>query len=395
MERVLIAQKPIPARIAVVHDWLIDFAGSERVLAEILRCFPQADLFALIDHMPQAEREWLGGRRAKTSFLQNLPGIASHHTYYLPLMPIAIEQLDVTGYDLVISCSHAVAKGVIVNPDALHISYVCSPMRYAWDQQFAYLRGERMERGILSALLRWQLHRLRLWDHRSAASVDSFVADSHFVARRILKAYRREAQVIYPPVDTEAFQPGTQRGEDYVTVSRLMHYKRVDLLVQAFRDLPDRRLVVIGEGPEYARIRAAAPANVDMLGRLPQEAVRDRVSRARAFLFASVEDFGIAPVEALACGTPVIALRRGGAAETVTGLDADEPTGVFFEEQTAESVAAAVRSFEQNSHRILGAACRRRAERFSAQRFRSEFAAFVAQKHAEWRSYCATGGEQN
>ncbi len=380
---------PIPERVAVVHDWLVDYAGSERVLAEILRCFPQADLFALIDRVPQAQRGWLGGRRAKTTFLQNLPGVASHLGYYLPLMPIAIEQLDVTAYDLVISCSHAVAKGVIVNPDALHVSYVCSPMRYAWDQQFVYLRGERMERGVRGTILRWLLHRLRLWDHRSAAGVDHFVADSRFVARRILKAYRRPAEVIYPPVDTELFQPGAQRGEEYVTVSRLMHYKRVDLLVEAFRSLPDRRLVVIGGGPEYTRLKADAPANVELLGHLPQEDVQERVKRARAFLFASIEDFGIAPVEAMACGTPVIALRRGGAAETVIGLDGDEPTGVFFEEQTAESVTAAVRGFEQNSHRILAAACRRRAEGFSAQRFRAEFTAHVSRQYGLWQAYRA------
>lgn len=380
---------PIPGRVAVVHEWLVDYAGSERVLAEILRCFPQADLFALIDRVPEAQRGWLGGRRATTTFLQNLPGVASHLGFYLPLMPIAIEQLDVTGYDLVISCSHAVAKGVIVNPDALHVSYVCSPMRYAWDQQFAYLRGERMERGVRGAILRWVLHRLRLWDHRSAAGVDHFVADSHFVARRILKAYRRGAEVIYPPVDTELFQPGTERGEEYVTVSRLMHYKRIDLLVAAFRSLPDRRLAVIGDGPEYARLKANAPPNVEMLGHLPQQAVQERMQRARAFLFASIEDFGIAPVEAMACGTPVIALRRGGAAETVAGLDTVEPTGVFFEEQAAESVAAAVREFERHSHRISAAACRRRAEGFSAQRFRSEFTACIARQYGRWHAFRA------
>jgi len=382
----------LPGRIAVVHDWLVDFAGAERVLAEILRCFPQADLFALVDHMPKDERAPLGGRRASTTFLQNLPGVASHLPYFLPLMPIAIEQLDVTGYDLVISCSHAVAKGVIVNPDALHVSYVCSPMRYAWDQQFTYLRGEGLESGARGALLRWLLHKLRIWDHRSAAGVDRFVADSKFVARRILKAYRRQADVIYPPVDTDLFQPGTQRGEDYVTVSRLMPYKRVDLLVDAFRSLPDRRLTVIGDGPEYARLKASAPANVELLGRLPQAELQDRVRQARAFLFAAVEDFGIAPVEAMACGTPVIALRRGGAAETVAGLDTDEPTGVFFEEQTAAAVAGAVRSFEQNSQRILAAACRRRAERFAAPRFRSEFTAYVVRQYGQWREFRAGGG---
>jgi glycosyltransferase involved in cell wall biosynthesis len=379
----------INARIAVVHDWLVDYAGSERVLAEILRCFPSADLFALIDHMTPADRAALGGRPATTTFLQRMPGVATHLGQYLALMPIAIEQLDVTGYDLVISSSHAVAKGVIVSPDALHISYVYSPMRYAWDQQFAYLRGERMARGLSGVLLRWLLHRLRLWDHRSAAGVDLFVADSRFVARRIAKAYRRDAQVIYPPVDTDVFRPGTQHDDYYVTVSRLMAYKRIDALVQAFAELPGRRLVVIGEGPEYRRLKALAPANVELPGRLPSDAVREHLQRARAFLFASVEDFGIAPVEALACGTPVIALHRGGAAETVTGLDSSEPTGVFFEEQSAAAVAAAVKTFESNAQRISPEACRRRAERFSSERFREEFTAFVAAAYAAWRERMA------
>ena len=373
-------------RIAVVHDWLIEYAGSERALAEILRCFPQADLFALLDHLPAAAREALDGRRARTSFMQRLPGVASKLGYYLPLMPLAIEQLDVTGYDLVISSSHAVAKGVIVSPDALHLSYVYSPMRYAWDQQFSYLRDKRTGGGIRGALLRWVLHRLRIWDHRTAAGVDRFVADSRFVARRILKAYRRHADVIYPPVDTGRFAPGERRGDAYVTVSRLMPYKRVDLLTQAFASMPDRRLVVIGGGHELARFRAAAPPNVEFAGHLPADAMREQLQRARAFVFAAIEDFGIAPVEAMACGTPVIALRRGGAAETVLGLDAPEPTGVFFEEQTAEAVAAAVRKFEAEGQAITADACRRRAQQFSAERFRTEFTAYVERAYAEWTS---------
>ena len=378
---------PVAARIAVVHDWLIDYAGAERVLAEILRCFPQADLFALVDHMPESQRAFLGGRRATTTFLQAMPWVASHLRYYLPLMPFAIEQLDLTGYNLVLSSSHAVAKGVIVSPDALHVSYVHSPMRYAWDQQFVYLRGEHMDRGIKGFLLRWLLHRLRLWDHRSASGVDRFVANSRFIARRILKAYRRDAEVIYPPVDTELFRPGAERDDSYVTVSRLMPYKRVDLLVMAFARMPQRRLVVIGDGPGYARLKASAPANVQMAGHLHLEEVRTRVQRARAFLFASDEDFGIAPVEALACGTPVIALRRGGAAETVTGLDSDQPTGVFFEEPSAPAVVAAVDVFESNRHRISAEECRRQSERFSAERFRSEFAALVGRSWVEWQQY--------
>ena len=381
----------LPGRIAVVHDWLVDYAGSERVLAEILRCLPQADLYTLVDHMPAADRAPLGGRVARTSFLQRLPGVASHLAWYLPLMPVAIEQFDLTGYDLVISSSHAVAKGVIVAPDALHLSYVHSPMRYAWDQQFEYLRAENAGRGLKGMLLRWLLHRLRIWDHRSAAGVDRFVANSAFVARRIAKAYRREARVIYPPVDTEFHVPGGTREDYYLTVARLVGYKRVDLLVQAFRELPDRRLVVVGDGPEYARLKAMAGANVQFLGYLPRELLREHLQRARAYLFAAVEDFGISPVEALACGTPVIALRRGGVAETVRGLDSEEPTGVFFDEQTAGAVAAAVRSFEGNEHRITAAACRRRSERFSAPRFRAEFSAFAVQAYAEWRSYCSAG----
>ena len=371
----------LPARIAVVHDWLVDYAGSERVLAEILRCLPQADLYTLVDRMPAAQRAPLGGRVAHTSFLQHMPGIAKHLAWYLPLMPVAIEQFDLTGYPLVISSSHAVAKGVIVAPDALHLSYVHSPMRYAWDQQFEYLRSEH---GLKGLLLRWLLHRLRIWDHRTSAGVDHFIGNSGFIARRIAKAYRREAEVIYPPVDTEYYVPGGMPGDDYVAVSRLVAYKRIDLLLEAFRGLPDRKLVIVGDGPEYARLKAAAGANVEFTGFLPSEQMRDRLQRARAFLFAAVEDFGIAPVEAMACGTPVIALRRGGAAETVLGLDAAAPTGVFFEEQTAQAITAAVRVFEANTARITAAACRARAEQFSPQRFRGEFMDFVKRKYAEW-----------
>jgi glycosyltransferase involved in cell wall biosynthesis len=373
----------LPARIAVVHEWLLDYAGSERVLAEILRCFPQADLFTLVDRMPAAERAPLGNRRATTTFLQRMPGIASHRGYYLPLMPLAIEQLDVTAYDLVISSNHAVAKGVIVSPDALHISYVHSPMRYAWDLQFEYLRGEGLERGLRGLVLRLVLHRLRMWDVRAAAGVDHFIANSAFIARRILKAYRREADVIHPPVDTDFFTPGGARGEEYVAVSRLFGYKRVDLLLEAFGRMPGRRLVIVGDGPQRERLRAAAPPNVEFSAGLPPEALRDLLRRARAFVFPAIEDFGIAPVEALACGTPVIALRRGGAAETV-----DDSTGVFFEQQTPEALIAAIERFEANPP-ISAAACRHAAERFSAARFRQEFEEYVRSRYAQWRGKIA------
>lgn len=376
----------LPGRIAVVHEWLIDYAGSERVLAEILRCFPQADLFTLVDRMPEDERSPLGGKRARTSFLQSMPGIASHLKYYLPLMPFAVEQLDVTGYELVISSSHTVAKGVITSPDALHLSYVHSPMRFAWDLQFAYLEDEGAASGARSIPARWLLHWLRQWDRRSAAGVDHFAANSAFVARRILKAWRREATVIHPPVDTESFVPAGTRGDYYVTAGRLMPYKRVDLIVEAFRALPERRLVVIGDGPQMARVRRIAPPNVQLVGSQPAAAMRGHLAGARAFVFAAVEDFGIAPLEAQACGTPVIALRRGGAAETIAGLEAPAPTGVFYEEQSAAAIAAAVQQFEKEEARITAAACRANAERFTAARFRDEFSRYVAARCAEWRA---------
>jgi len=371
-------------RVAVVHDWLVDYAGAERVAAEILRCFPEADFFTLLDQMPAEERAPFAGRPARTTFLQRMPGVAKHLRYYLPLMPYAIEQLDVTGYDLVVSSSSAVAKGVIVSPDALHVCYLHSPMRYAYDLKFTYLDGTR---GLAASVLRWLLHRLRRWDHASSAGVDHFVAASRFVARRLQKAYRRDASaVIHPPVDTERFRPGTAPREDYyVTVGRLETFKRVDVLLEAFAALPDRRLVVVGDGPEWRRLRASCPANVELVGRETPDQVRDRLQRARAFVFASVDDFGIAPVEALACGTPVIAFRKGGAAETVAGLEASRPTGVFFEEQSAPAVLQAIRSFESQSSRISADACREAALAFSAERFRAQLGEFAARAYAEWR----------
>ena len=355
-------------RIAVVHEWLLDFAGSERVLREILDLYPQADLFALVD-LPDEELKAAIPRRAKaTSFLQSLPRPRRWLRYYLPLMPLAIEQLDLSGYDIVVSSSHAVAKGVITGPSQLHVSYVYTPMRYAWDLQHEYLRAAGLERGPLSWVARLALHRLRLWDVRTANGVDVFLADSAHVARRIRKAYRREAEVLYPPVDVSAF-PLRQTKEDfYLTVSRLESYKRVDLLVEAFSRMPQRRLVVIGDGPEMRRVRSKASPNVEILGRLPTPAVRDHLQRARAFLFAGVEDFGIVMVEAQACGTPVIAFGRGGAAEIVQG-----GTGVLFGEQTADALIEAVHRFEQDPGRFAPARCRENAMRFDRARFRSRF----------------------
>jgi glycosyltransferase involved in cell wall biosynthesis len=357
----------------VVHEWLLDYAGSERVLREILDLCPQADLFALVDEPDEELRSRIPKRAKATSFLRSFPNVRKWLRYYLPLMPLAIEQLDLSGYDIVVSSSHAVAKGVITGPDQLHVSYVYTPMRYAWDLQHEYLRAAGLQRGPMSWLARLALHRLRQWDARTANGVDVFLADSAHVARRIRKAYRREAEVLYPPVDVAAFPLGEAKGDFYLTVSRLEAYKRVDLLVEAFARLPDRRLVVIGDGPEMGRLRARAARNVELLGRRPTPEVVDHLRRARAFLFGGIEDFGIVMVEAQACGTPVIAYGRGGAAEIVRGETAPAPTGVLFDEQTGDAVIEALRRFEQDPGRFAPRGCRDNAMRFDRGRFRSRF----------------------
>jgi glycosyltransferase involved in cell wall biosynthesis len=374
-------------RVAIVHDWLVTYAGAERVLEEMLQVLPQADLFSLIDFVPESQRGFLGGRAVRTSFLQRLPGARGHYRNFLPLMPFAIEQFDLSGYDLVVSSSYAVAKGVLTGPDQLHICMCYSPMRYAWDLQHQYLGETGLDHGVRSFFARWLLHRTRNWDARTGAGVDEFLAISRFVARRIRKVYRRESTVIYPPVDTDAFTPGEdiQREDFYVTASRLVPYKRIDLIVEAFAGMPGRTLVVIGDGPEARRIRSLAPSNVRLLGEQPLPVLLDHLRRARAFLFAAEEDFGIAPIEAQACGTPVIAYGKGGALETIRGLEHPEPTGLFFPEQSASALQAAIATFEQEQGRISPEACRDNATRFRRSRFQQEFGTFVQQRFARFR----------
>ena len=364
-------------KIAIVHDWLVTYAGAERVLEEMIAVYPTADLYSLIEFLPQTERVFLGGRRVQTSFLQRMPGARNHYRRYLPLMPLAVEQFNLSAYDLIISSSHAVAKGVLTGPDQLHVCMCYSPMRYAWDLQHQYLRETGLDRGVKGMLTRGLLHRLRLWDARSANGVDRFIAISNFIARRIWNSYRRESTVIYPPVDVDRLTPGGTREDFYVTASRMVPYKRIDLIVEAFATMPGRRLVVIGDGPEYRRIRDRAGSNVTCLGRQPFEVLRDHLRRARAFVFAAEEDFGIAPLEAQACGTPVIAYGKGGVLETILDLDSDAPTGVFFAEQATTSVIRAIEEFERESARISPVACRENALRFAPERFRRELTEVV------------------
>lgn len=375
-----------PLKVAVVHDWLTLKGGAENCLDVFLRLYPQADLFCVVDFLPEHERGFLAGHRITTSFVQRLPRAVKHYRTYLPFMPIAIEQLDVTPYDLVISSSSAVAKGVLTGPDQLHIAYTHSPIRYAWDLQRQYLSEAGLMRGIKGAIARLILHYIRIWDSRTANGVDHFVANSHFIARRIRKAYGRDATVIYPPVDIDRFTRCDTHDDFYVTMSRMVPYKRIPLIVEAFAKMPERRLVVIGDGPEMSMVQAAAAPNVTIMGKQPDDVVVDHLQRAKAFVFAAEEDFGIAPVEAQACGTPVIAYGKGGALETIRGLDGDGQTGVFFGEQSVEAIIAAVEHLDRRFHAITPAACRANAERFGTDRFMREIDRLIT---AEIRSNIA------
>ncbi len=361
-------------RVAIVHDWLVTYAGAERVLEQMLAVFPQADLYSLIDFLPADKRDFIGNRPVTTSWLQKIPRARRYYRNYLPLMPLAIEQFDLSQYDLVLSSSHAIAKGVLTSPDQLHVCMCYSPMRYAWDLQHQYLRESQLEHGPKSWLARLMLHRIRLWDVRTANGVDHFIAISDFIARRIHKVYRRGSVVIYPPVDTDAFTLATHKEDFYLTASRLVPYKRIDLIVKAFRQMPDKRLVVIGSGPEAKRIAALAGPNVTLLGYQSTPVLREHMRRAKAFVFAAEEDFGIVTVEAQACGTAVIAYGKGGSRETVRplGTDPQTPTGIFFDRQETASLQDAVHRFEAAQERFRPAAIRNHSERFGQHRFRDE-----------------------
>jgi len=380
---VLVCPSGRPARIALVHDWFDLYYGSERVVDQILGCFPTADVFALVDFMPEEERGFLRQKEVTTSFIQRLPFARRHFRRYLPLMPLAIEQFDFGAYDLVLSSSHAIAKGVITGADQLHIAYVHAPMRYAWEFQHDYLRQSGLDRGLRGALARYMLHRLRLWDVRTANGVDQFIANSSYIARRIHKIYRRDSLVVHPPVDVRAFPLVTEKADYYLAVGRFVPYKHLHTIIRAFARLPRRRLVVIGEGEGLKQAQSEAPANVTLLGRQPAPELRRHMQHARALIFAAEEDFGITPLEAQAAGTPVIAYAGGGALETVRGPDQPQPTGFFFEDQTPDAIAAAVERFERDGGAISARHCRDNALAFAPERFRHAYARVVIEA---WRT---------
>ncbi|UDJ84216.1 glycosyltransferase family 4 protein [Kosakonia oryzae] len=373
------------AKISLVHEWLLSYAGSEQVSAAILNVYPDAELFSVVDFLTDEQRSFFHGKTATTTFIQKLPKAKKFYQKYLPLMPLAIEQLDVSSADIVISSAHAVAKGVITGPDQLHISYVHSPIRYAWDLQHQYLRESGLNSGVKGWLAKWILHKMRIWDCRTANGVDHFVANSQYIARRIKKVYGRNADVIYPPVAVEKFNVGTEKSDFYLTASRMVPYKRIGLIVEAFNAMPDKKLIVIGDGPEFEKIKKSAASNVTIMGYQPFDVLKQHMEKAKAFVFAAEEDFGIIPVEAQACGTPVIAFGKGGALETVIPQGCNEPTGVFFPQQTSKSIIDAIQDFENNIDQFTPESCRKNAERFSQERFEREFNIYVDSK---WTEFC-------
>ncbi len=373
-------------RMAIAHEWLDKHAGSERVVEQMLQVYPQANVFSLVDFLADDLRDFIQHKPVTTSFIQHLPLARKHFRQYLPLMPLAIEQFDLNDYDVVISSNHAVAKGVLTRADQLHISYIHTPVRYAWDLQQQYLSGAGLRTGVKGAIARVMLHYLRLWDVATANRVDAFLANSHYVARRIRKTYRREAQVIYPPVSVDRFQPQRQRDDFYFVLSRFVPYKRVDLIVEAFAQLR-YPVIIVGKGPDESRLRSLATPNVTLLPPQSDAVIADYMNRCKAFVYAADEDFGIAAVEAQAAGAPVIAYGKGGITETVI----PGKTGLLFPHQTLDSLIGAIKAFEAQPDPFDIEVLRQQAERFSPERFQREFAKFV---ETTWTKFCDENGIQ-
>jgi glycosyltransferase involved in cell wall biosynthesis len=358
-------------KIAIVHDWFDKYAGSERVVEQMLQVFPTADLFSLVDFLTPEERGFLQGKKANTTFIQRLPFARRNFRRYLPFFPMAIEQHDLSEYDLILSSSHAVAKGILTSPDQLHICYCHSPVRYAWDLYHTYIKEGGYSKGLRGFFVKMTLHYLRMWDQSGNNRVNYFIANSNHVNKRIKNLYQRNAAVIYPPVDTISFSCEEKKEDYYFTAARMVSYKRLDLLAEAFSLMPDKRLIIAGKGEELKKIRKKAGKNITILNHLNQEDFVQYIKKAKAFVYAAEEDFGIVMAEAQAAGTPVIAYKKGGASEIVS----DGESGILFDQQTTDAVIEAVKKFEQSTFfpdKISGY-----ASRFSTLHFREAYFKFV------------------
>jgi len=359
-------------KVAIVHDWLVTNAGAEKVLKEIITLFPQADIFSLVDFLTENERlEIIQGNEVTTSFLQKLPLAQKHFRNALPLFPKAIESLDVKSYDLIISSSWAVAKGIPKHSNQQHVCYCHTPIRYAWDLYEEYTSNLKQPKKYL---VQKALQYIRKWDLKNAHHVDYFIANSHYVAKRITKTYERDSVVIHPPVNTDTFTLQTPKEDFYLAASRLVPYKKTKMIVEAFNTMPDKKLVVIGKGEEYEMIKAIAQPNIEVLGYQSDEVLRDKMQQAKGFIYMAIEDFGIIPVEAMACGTPIIAYGEGGIRDSVL----DTKTGLLFEEQSANALCHAIKKFESISfdHQFIS----KHAQQFSIHRFHDEMEKFIETK---------------
>jgi glycosyltransferase involved in cell wall biosynthesis len=355
-------------KVAIIHYWLVGMRGGEKVLESLCEIFPQADLYThVLDE--SIITKVIRNHKIFTTFIQKLPQAKSRYQKYLPLMPLALEQLDLRDYDLVISIESGPAKGVITSPETLHICYCCTPMRYVWDMYHDYLKSAGRITRLLMPLL---IHYLRLWDYASAARVDYFLADSGHVAKRIRKHYRRDATVIYPPVDIAAFTQSSTPEDFYLIVGQLVGYKRTDLAVEAFNRL-GKTLVIIGDGEQFNQLCVQAQPNIKIMGRQPFSVIRDHYARCKALIFPGEEDFGIVPVEAMASGRPVIAYRKGGALETVV----EGITGLFFDQQTPESLIRVIEQYEAVEQKFNSACIIQHAQNFSQETFTTKIQKFV------------------
>ncbi len=371
-------------KIAIVHEWLVNFAGSERVVEQMLELFPDADVFSLVDFLPENGKHFIKNKKVRTSFIQKLPFARKHFRNYFFLFPLAVEGHDLRGYDLVLSSTHMVSKGAIVNQNQLHLSYCHSPCRYAWDLYHQYLEEAGLSKGIKGFLAQWFLHKLRIWDQISTPRVHHFMANSQYIARRIGHVYRRESEVVFPPVDVQRFAPVLDHDDYYLAASRLVPYKKMDLIAEAFSKMPDKKLILLGSGrpAEETRVKKWLRPNIEFRKEAEPAEFLKLMSRAKAFVFAAEEDFGITMAEAQACGTPVVAFAKGGAAEIVS----DGETGILFPEQSADSLKMAIEKFESQGITKNAEAISESAQRFSKLAFRDNLVKFMAEK---WREFKA------
>lgn len=370
-------------KVAIIQEWLVTIGGSDKVVKAIADVFPDADIYTLVAKKEVCDELGINWNKIHTSFIQKMPLATKKHRAYLPLFPFAIEQFDLRGYDVIISSSHCVAKGVLTKADQLHICYCHSPIRYVWDMYNEYLEEANLTKGLKGWLVRYLLHRIRKWDMLSSFRVDYYISNSDYVGQRIKETYRRESTTIHPNIDITNFEYCGQKENFYLASSRLVSYKKIDIIIEAFNRMPEKKLIVIGGGPNLKKYKEMAKENVTVMGYQPFNILKEKMQKAKAFIFAADEDFGMIPIEAEACGTPVIAYGHGGSLETVS----EGRTGLFFQEQTPESIMKAITDFEALGNTPFNyETCRKWAESFSEERFKKEIKEFVDSKYKEFKN---------